>query len=398
MRSAAPFAFILKSAAVLAATLMSCGCASVPLDDARGNFYSGRFARADEQLTNMPENNKDRVLLLMERGMIRQQLEKYEESASDWRSSAELSDLLETYSVSRGTASLISNDRVLSFRGKPFERTLLFAFLALDYLALENWDYAAICARNIIQHLEHLDGYPDIAYAHYTAGFCLQLIGDYGNAALQYRTASQLLPDIEINDATGAILPHENTNAAPAAAPFDFVCFAAMGRAYSQSSANATPESAVSADFYQNGSRLGQSVEFNSVDYLSEKTAEQTAIREAAKEISRIALKETISEALEQQNELLGFLARATLYAMEIPDTRRWETLPMRLHIARLPCSEPVTNYTVVFKNASGAAVLTNTISTPITRSGNVFISFCRDIQASQKKTETAPAAITPSE
>ena len=70
----------------------------------------------------------------------------------------------------------------------PFERRADVRILAKDYLAAPNWDYAAICARNIIK-LEALDGFPDIAYGRFIAGFCLELINDEGNAAIQYRSS-----------------------------------------------------------------------------------------------------------------------------------------------------------------------------------------------------------------
>ncbi len=385
MRPTAPFATRLKLLAILLLMGMCAGCATTPLERARHDFYSGRAVRAEADLAALPDENKDRVLFLMERGMVRQSLGKYEESAADWRSAAELIELLETYSISRGAASLLSNDRVLSFRGKPFERTLLFTFLAVNYLAMHDWDYASICARNIIQHLENLDGFPDIAFSRYMAGFCLDLIDDTGNAALQYRTASGLLADIEIDENTGALSPAEEGNSAgfqkKEDASFEFVCFTVMGRAYceGEETGHFPTESAV-AEFYQDDVYLGRSYEFDRVDSLAQKTAEQIALQQVVKEISRVALKETISQTIEQQNELLGFLTRLTLFALEAPDTRRWETLPMRLQIARLPCARPVTNYTVIFKDSYGNTLHTKTVTSPITRRGNIFISFCRDI------------------
>jgi len=117
---------------------------------------------------------------------------------------------LDTYSLSKGVSSLIVNDRMLSFRGMPFERTLMYAFLAKDYLADSNWDYAAICARNIIKKLEALDGFPDIAYGRYMAGFCLELIYDEGNAAIQYRAAARLLTsNVLIDPLSGRYPAHD---------------------------------------------------------------------------------------------------------------------------------------------------------------------------------------------
>ena len=128
--------------------------------------------------------------------------------AQDWRRAGELDAKLDTYSISKGASSLVVNDRMLAFRGMPFERTLMYAFLAKDYFADSNWDYAAICARNIIKKLENLDGFPDIAYGRYMAGFCLELISDEGNATTQYRAAEKLLKsNVLIDPLSGDIMP-----------------------------------------------------------------------------------------------------------------------------------------------------------------------------------------------
>lgn len=416
MRPTVPPSTWLKglSALFLIGTLT--GCSTTPLDRARGNFYAGHLEQAEENLTPIPEDDKDQILFLMERGMIRQALYKYDDSSTDWRTADEQDKLLETYSISRGAASLLTNDRTLSFRGKPYERTLLFAFLANNYLAQHNWDYAAICARNIVQQLENLNGFPDIAYGRYMAGFCLELIEDMGNAALQYRTASELLPTLSIEDNTGQLIPqteYSTNRSAPAqkSEPYELVCFVALGRATSgylppvssdPQTTNMVPVAAPYAEIYSNDKCLGRSYPFNNTERLMAETEQQEALLQMAKDISRIAIKETIAESLDQQNELLGLVARIALFSMEAPDNRRWETLPLWLEIARLPCPAPLASYTVVFKDPWGQTTGKKTIVAPISRRGNVFISFVRDISDAETANESArqedihPAGPTP--
>lgn len=396
MRPEIPPASRVAGVFALCALGMLSGCATTRLEKARSDFYSGRLERADAALTPVPEQDKDSVLFLMERGMVRQALGMYDESAADWRAAGELNELLETYSVSRGAAGFLTSDRVLSFRGKPFERTLLFSFLANNYLAQRNWDYAAVCARNIILQLEDLRDFPDVAYGRYLAGFCLEMIGDTGNAALQYRTASDLLPFLFIDGNTGWILPETNASggdSAPdrTAKPYELVCFVAMGRASSRRSrALSYPDAADPlaqdslpyAEFYHDGRYLGRSYQLSNTEQLYRETMERMAALRAAKEVSRFAVKETISQAVERQDELLGFLARLTLFAFEAPDTRRWETLPLWLGVARIRLSEPPSDYTVVFRSASGYPTHTKEVESLVSRRGNIFISFCRDIPA----------------
>ena len=48
--------------------------------------------------------------------------------------------------------------------------------------------------------------------------------------------------------------------------------------------------------------------------------------------------------------------------------------------MAPLPCPADLKSYTVLFKSASGAPLGKKVITTPLSRRGNIFISFCRDV------------------
>ncbi len=366
------------------------GCASPPLQTARMNFYAGKFEQANTNLATIPKDDKDEILYLMERGMVRQNLGQYEASAMDWRRAGDLDAKLETYSLSQGAASLIVNDRTLAFRGMPFERTLMYAFLAKNYLAVSNWDYAAICARNIIKKLETLDGFPDMAYGRYMAGFCLELINDEGNAAIQYRCAAQMLTNcVLIDPLSGDILPMTNDvhGAMPMnkvkfkAEPAELVCFITLGRMpigeiYGDFYAELPPY----AEIYCNETYLGRSYPFANTATLMGASQRRLAAIQLAKDATRIATKVAISEAVKQQNDTLGALIFLALFAMEAPDDRCWETLPLWLEVARVPCPADLQGYTVVFKSAAGATLGSKTVTAPLTRRGHTFISFCRDV------------------
>ncbi len=360
----------------MAGLILLAGCKTPPLQQARADFYAGGAEAAEQQLAEIPQEDKDEVLFLMERGMIRHILRKYDGSSDDWRRAADREAWLQTYSVSQGAVSLVSNDRALAFRGAPFEMTLLYAFLAKNYLAQQNWDYAAICARNIIQRLEDRDDFPDMPYSRYIAGLCLALIDDPGNAAIQYRAASEQLEDFKLDPDSGRII--SDTNAPPpAVAGTELVVFVALGRMPPGDEWDgADGESAPAVEIFAGGKRLGQARIFDNTARLLAATKARLAAIQMAKDAARIAAKETIARSLEGQNEGLGELVRFILFAMEAPDTRRWETLPRWLAIARVPCPADLESYTVVFHNGAEPKHVTQ----PLVRQGNLFISFCRDL------------------
>jgi tetratricopeptide (TPR) repeat protein len=365
----------------LALTLLV-GCKTPPLYQARTDFYAGQPESAEQLLLEIPAENKDEVLFLMERGMIRHVLREYDASSDDWRRAADRGDCLETYSLTHGATSLVSNDRALPFRGAPFEMTLLYSFLAKNYIAQQNWDYAAICARNIIKRLEDLNGFPDIAYSRYIAGLCLALINDTGNAAIQFRAANELLEDFQLDPETGRILA--STNTPPAAYKGqELVVFIGMGRMPpGYDSYEDDDEAPPVAEIFAGNRRLGEARIFNNTASLLTDTKARMAALQLAKDAARIAAKEMIASSVETNNEALGDLIRIILFAMEMPDERRWETLPRWLAIARVPCPSDIQSYTVVFNN--GAA--SKTSSQPLIRRGNILISFCRDLHFSESE------------
>lgn len=382
---------------IILAALVLCGCRTPALQASRYQFYAGQYEKAEERLVDAKVPEIDRVLLLMERGMIRQAAGKYEESSSDFIAAADLLEKLQTYSVSKGAASLVVNDGVQSFRGTPFERTYVHVFTAINHLSVANWDNAAVEARRIIKSLDPSvkSDYPEDAFSRYMAGFCLSMIDDDSNAALQYRLASGLLDQYIVSPDTGRIYPRPATNDAPnqeAALPpedrwsHELVCFVFMGRSPGSSDVwneRWTPGRTMYAEIQHKGQVLGRSYNLADTFELAFTTAQMEAARKVAKTVGRVILKEVIAGAVENQTDsaAAGELMRFILIGLlEQPDLRRWETLPRWLQVARVPCPPDLDSFDVVFKNAAGATVRTVHVEKPITRRRNTFISFSRDL------------------
>lgn len=301
--------------------LLTAGCSTPSLEKARANFYAGRYTQANENLKELPSGDKDEILYLSERGMIRHVLRSYDESNKDWRQATEINESVPDYSVTKSAASLLVNDRVLTYRGMPFERTFIYTFLAKNYLAQSNWDYAAICARNIIAHLENPNGFPDISYSRYLAGFCLELIDDRGNAAIQYRAAGKALPALLIDADSGQIksalsnafaVAHSNSFVRPADASqaYELVCFTGIGKMPKWCQSEYDFDLAPYAEFYCGDKYLGQSYPIANTAELMNDSKKRLAVIQAVKDTSRIVIKEVISETVESQNQALGGITR----------------------------------------------------------------------------------------
>jgi len=366
-------------AAIALASLTS-GCASARLDAARVNFYNGNIERAAANLEKLPRDSTDHVLVLMERGMVHQAVGDFEESVQDWLAAIELANELDYCSVSRGSTSFAVNDRVLSYRGAPYERTLLRAFTAKSYLALGMWDDAAVEARNIIEQQENLDGFPDCPYARYLAACCLELQNDSLGAAYQYKVVSERLPELGISPTTGRFV-----TGTPAAKgrKSELICFILVGRAQTMggrvrrpAAYGAPPVAEIAIDDVT----LGHSHTLDNTGRLRAKTEKRRATMKAAKTATRVALKETASRLVADENELLGDLLRLLLFSLETPDTRAWETLPYWLQVARVSCPPNLTSFDVVFKTAAGAVIARHTVTAPIQQRNGIYVSFVRQL------------------
>jgi len=359
---------------LLIVLLMGAGCATtVPLDDARRNFSNGQLEAADQSLAALP-NDQNKVLSLMERGMIRHVRHDYTKSTSDLLTAVRLEKELETQSITKAGASMVVNDSTLAFRGYPFERTYLHVYLAKNYLAMGMWGDAGVEARSIALQMEKLDGFPDDAFSHYLAGFCLELCGDDSNAAMQYRQVAKLAPECGIDASTGRFYPPN----APTNRPIllvsnstELVCFIDI-----DGQSGLLP---YSADIYANGKLLGTSRTLASLYQLQTASSERMATRRAAKSFSRVLVKGALTVAAWSRDENLGLLTGLLLFALEDNDLRRWETLPSKLAVARVPCPPDLKQFDVELRSYSGQSVSRITVTAPISRKDRIFVSLCRD-------------------
>lgn len=346
------------------------GCVTVPLESSLRHFDRGDLESADQGLAAIPEG-PDTVLHLMERGLIRQLRRDYDGSAADLQRAIQIEESLETHSLSKAGASMVVNDSVLAFRGLPYERTYLHVFQARNFLARGQWEAAAVEARNIIRRQEHLDGFADDPYSHYVAALCLAIAGDHEAAAFQYRLASLLAPQINLDTATGRFLSSlsASNTIAQAAPAHELICLVDMDSAWG-------PDAG--AEIYARGQFLGTARVLTDIASLRELHQEKMAGRRMAKTVARIALKEAIAGAIAVHNKDLGDTVRFLLFAMETPDGRTWRTLPRLLAVARVPCPADLTSFDVVFRSYRGTRRIT--VLAPMARKDRAIVSFCRDV------------------
>jgi uncharacterized protein len=148
---------------------------------------------------------KDRLLFLMEAGLMLFTAEKYSDSA---RVLMEASRLLEKIpiSVSKEIGAMYSNDRMTNYRGQDYERVLVHMYLGLDFLMLDRPDEARVEFKAVANELQRIKtetgrDYKQNLMAKYLSAIAHEMTGDMDKseddwefALVEYRQVNQLRP------------------------------------------------------------------------------------------------------------------------------------------------------------------------------------------------------------
>ncbi|MGH7482334.1 MAG: hypothetical protein ACRELV_09275 [Longimicrobiales bacterium] len=151
-----------------------------------------RYERAFEQLSEAaPE---DELLGLLYAGVVGYYAGEYQGSAEALDRAALLAEDRYTKSVSRAAASMLTSDYTIEYEPASTERLLIHYYAALDYLARDDADGAAVEARRLSALLEQTEHEarptPELRRVlRYFAGAVFEAAGETNDAAVAYRHA-----------------------------------------------------------------------------------------------------------------------------------------------------------------------------------------------------------------
>lgn len=204
----------IAAALVLLLTVMAAGGCSTYADrnarlrdDVAGGDFDAALAVIDEAA-----RGQDRLLNLLERGLVLHYADRWEESNAVFEAAEALSDDLYTRSVSQAVVSLLTNDGAVDYRAAPFEMALVPYFRALNYTALGDREAALVEARKAELRLRDLaeveralaasgeDEAPSVslddhALMHWFRGMLHEWGGEPNDAFLAYRRAALAFRD-----------------------------------------------------------------------------------------------------------------------------------------------------------------------------------------------------------
>ncbi len=191
---------------VLASLFLS-GCATdyvARTGSVRSAYQSYRYEDALKALDmeEKRELDKDRLLVLLDKGMVLHSDGRYEESIQILAEAEKLADQLDVISVSEEAATLLINERERAYRGEDFEKLMINVLQALNYARLGKDEDALVEVRRVDLRLKRMvddekKPYEQLAIARYLGGVLREDQKDYDSAFIDYYKAWKLQPGLE---------------------------------------------------------------------------------------------------------------------------------------------------------------------------------------------------------
>jgi hypothetical protein len=372
--------------AALAGLLAGCATYSegfAPIGEA---LVQARPERALARLEQAPPGGPDRVLDLMNRGTVLQQLGRYEDSNADFEQAKRLIERLRAPSVTEFALRLSVNEAQGSFVGAPHEQVMLHLMMALNFLSMGDLESARVEALQMDLRLRALglDGgdspYREDAFARYLAGLVHQALGERDDALIAYLRAIEIFaaqqprfgvrppPALvreahrlarmagrgddarELRERFPEAVEHAGTPERRAGR-LVVVMGDGLGPIKSEVAVHeqhlGTGELfriAVPAYVGQRGLASSVRLQLGARSLPADPVADIEAIARAtlaarmdgiiARALGRAVVKHRIVDGAREHDEMLGVLANVATFATERADTRSWTTLPSRFFLA----------------------------------------------------------------
>jgi uncharacterized protein len=143
----------------------------------------------------------DKLLALMDEGMVLHAAGKYEESIKVLAEADKLSERLDFVSVSEEAKVLLSNERERTYRGEDFEKLMISTLQALNYIQLGKEEDALVEVRRVNERMQRMINeekkpYQQLAIARYLSAVLWEDAGHDDDAFIDYMAANQLAGDL----------------------------------------------------------------------------------------------------------------------------------------------------------------------------------------------------------
>ena len=199
-----------RALALVLGTLLLSGCAGNYVSRTAGvrqayerEDYAGALQQLDDLAAKEKESSKqqDRLLLLMDRGMVLHSAGKWAESIQVLAEADRIASELDITSISEEAKTLLANERERAYRGEDFEKLMISVLQALNYAQLGQDEDALVEVRRVNERLEKMvrdekKPYQQLAIARYLGGVLYEDQGNWDSAYIDYARALELEPGL----------------------------------------------------------------------------------------------------------------------------------------------------------------------------------------------------------
>lgn len=354
---------------------MGCATHQTRLEGPRVLLKTGQFSQALSELQTLSqEASGDQLLYLMEYGTALRIAGRFEESNQVFMQADRMADEVDYVSISRTAIATLGSEEMLQYKGESYEKLLINAYLAMNFMMLGKRDSALVEVRRINDKINRIrnEGREDYEYnpfAIYLAALLYETNKQYDDAYIAFERVYKLAPDLPV-------LPQDLIRSARLARRPD-----ALARWKAQFPGVQDPSEKIDRSWgeliviYEQGwgPRKGFSYGDHRVPKLYPERAqtlwleaqlqnlaspaktyqetssmvydlESAAIRTldadyswmVARKIGAFVAKKVVADQIRQKNEALGLLADIAMQVSDRADLRNWSTLPQTIQVVRI--------------------------------------------------------------
>lgn len=364
--------------------LFSCASYQTKTEGFRSSLKSSQPAEAAEKLKPKAEaDGNDQVVYLLDYATALQIAGKYDESIKAFHKAEDLTDIKDYHSVSRITGSLLLNSSMVQYKGDDYEKVLINAMQAVNYLMQNKLEEAQVESRRLNNKLykfryEGKKNYDQNPFAFYLSALIWEAGREWDNAYIDFKKAYELNPSMEylredliragknaqrdedvakwtkqfpnvkpanLKEVGEVVLvyqqgwgPVKRPNPSFPRVPKLYPSFAETVRARLEVEGGPKEISQTAADITD-----------VAIKTLDDQYASLIAMRAAG-----IATKAVVSDQIRQKNALLGDLAWIGMNIADQADLRQWVSLPSSFQIAKIRLKPGTYKVRAVGLNGAG--------------------------------------------
>lgn len=371
----------------ITSALVACATYQGKVGDARNLLENGQYSEAVEKLKPLAEKaDGDQLVYMLDYAVALQLAGNLKESNAVLIRADRLADEIDYHSASRIAGSMLLNEEMKQYKGDTFEKIFINAFLAMNFLEMNQLDDALVESRRMNEkylkyRADEKKKFEQNVFGKYLSAMVWEANRQFDDAYIAYAEAYELDPSIpslrqdlvrisklarrserykewkakfpEVKDnpswydsSQGELVVIFQQGWGPRKAPTPgSAALPTLRPVY-----NTTQAASLKIDG-QGGvhSQLVYDVQSAAIQTLADDHASLVARR-----IGAFATKEVLADQLRQKNEALGALALITMHLSERADLRQWSTLPQSIQTIRIPLKPGAHSISIQGLDSSG--------------------------------------------